>query len=264
MPSPSTQAPVFTNPIIKYFLQRQALRTTTHKPLTIVTTPKTTSTTTLKTIPLNGQPLTKDEIKQHEQDLASINNDLGLLSTLLGRPISQGEVLRLARQNRTIATKSTSSQNSLNALPSKSVKATPSTASFTLLPTTPASLNMQAENIKHLQGLLSGDAMPTKAVEAEFYGKTNDALLAALLKQQGIGPIYNNLPVDVNCTLFSFLYFSLIYPILECFFEHDNYNNNSCSQNEKTVSSDPRWFELAMANMATNCTSTIFRIRSSG
>lgn len=32
----------------------------------------------------------------------------------------------------------------------------------------------------------------------DFYGQSNEAVLASLLKQQGIGPASNNVPLNVN------------------------------------------------------------------
>lgn len=50
-----------------------------------------------------------------------------------------------------------------------------------------------------LQNLLQANKLnedATVQIPDDSYGKTNDAILATLLKQQGIGPAHNNVPVQ--------------------------------------------------------------------
>lgn len=124
--------------------------------------------------------LSADEISQGQQDIAQVNSDLQLLSTLLGRPITADDLPSLARNP---------------ALPS-------STTVPTIAKTTIATADHQPAIIKEvelLQSLLQTNKLnepPTVEVPSDAYGKTNDALLATLLKQQGIGPAHNNVPVQ--------------------------------------------------------------------
>lgn len=50
-----------------------------------------------------------------------------------------------------------------------------------------------------MQSLLQQqNGLRAEAARPEYYGKTDDAILATILKQQGIGPSHNNLPIDVS------------------------------------------------------------------
>jgi hypothetical protein len=54
----------------------------------------------------------------------------------------------------------------------------------------------ELEQLQFIQSILRSQKTTTLA--PNFYGKSNDAVLAALLKQQGLSPVNNNLPLDVN------------------------------------------------------------------
>lgn len=94
-----------------------------------------------------------------------MNNDLKLLSTLLGRPLSDKDLPQL-KQQITTPKQSTTSSTIVR-------QTTIKDASDLYLP-----------NINTNNG----------------YGKTNDAILATILKQRGIGPAHNNIPVDLFST----------------------------------------------------------------
>lgn len=139
-----------------------------------------------------------DEIEKNQNDVASLNSDLKLLSTLLGRPISNKDLPNLTN---TLTTKQT--------IP-KAVN----------MQTTKMANIQNTPNLVHEVDLLQKiiqkqiDPMPAAANEfstnndddkvlvasidpAEAYGKTNDALLATLLKQRGIGPAHNAIPLNI-------------------------------------------------------------------
>lgn len=100
-----------------------------------------------------------------------MNNDLQLLSTLLGRPISA---------------------NDLPSLVNTAEKPGTTTTTTTQKPAV-------IQEVELLQNLLQANKLnedATVEVPEDAYGKTNDAILATLLKQQGIGPAHNNVPVQ--------------------------------------------------------------------
>lgn len=119
-----------------------------------------------------------------QQDITQVNNDLQLLSTLLGRPVSPDDLPDLVNQfdgnaGQRVGQKST---------------APPLISASTSAPQPPI-----IKEVELLQNLLQANKLNEEAtveVPSDAYGKTNDAILATLLKQQGIGPAHNNVPVQ--------------------------------------------------------------------
>lgn len=138
-----------------------------------------------------------DEIEKNQNDVASLNSDLKLLSTLLGRPISDKDLPKLTNN---LTTKQTT-QKAITVRTTKSAIAPNNPAlvrDVDLLQKiiqkqigpVPAAANELATNNDDDKVLASIDP-------AEAYGKTNDALLATLLKQRGIGPAHNAIPLNI-------------------------------------------------------------------
>lgn len=139
----------------------------------------------------------RDDIEKNKQDVNALNNDLKLLSTLLGRPISEKDIPQLTQtpapqQNRpttiemkplTTTTERTKKITSTNPALIREVELLQTI--FEKQQTTPKSTN---------------DLFLPGVEPADAYGKTNDALLATILKQRGIGPAHNNIPVDLFST----------------------------------------------------------------
>lgn len=141
-------------------------------------------------MPIDLKP-NPDEIEKNKQDVDALNNDLKLLSTLLGRPISEKDIPQL--------TQSTATQQTRPPVESKAPTTTERTKKIT---STPALIR----EVELLQTILQKQQTTPKSTSdlflpgvepADAYGKTNDALLATILKQRGIGPAHNNIPVDL-------------------------------------------------------------------
>lgn len=123
--------------------------------------------------------LTKTEIELGKQDIQAVNNDLQLLSSLLGRPISIEDLPSLAGGIQTVAKTAR--------VPTTTTTTTTSTPKPDIL-----------KEVELLQSLLQTQAALNPKPElsdSDYYGKTDEAILAAILKQQGIGPSHNNIPV---------------------------------------------------------------------
>lgn len=135
--------------------------TTTEKP----TTTTTPSTTTVRTA-------NRAELIEVQKDIESYNNDLKLLSTLLGRPIGPNEIPKLARQVTSRTTTTTTVSPVLKEIHLK--------PNFNL----PEDIFLDDSN-------------------SNIYGKSNEAILAAVLKEEGIGPANNNIPV-INLKIIMF------------------------------------------------------------
>ncbi|KAL5293377.1 hypothetical protein ACFFRR_011859 [Megaselia abdita] len=134
--------------------------------------PTSTKTTTTSTTEATKRPMTKDE-------LAEVDKNLKLLSSILGRPITIEELPTIMKQYRF-------GRNPT--VPTTTTTTTTTTSSPVINSNTPITQDEVIELLKDPEVGL-GDNIDT-------YGKTNDAILAAVLKQKGIGPTHNNVPVD--------------------------------------------------------------------
>lgn len=143
-----------------------------------------------------GAAVNLDDIEKNKKDVASLNSDLQLLSSLLGRPVSQKDLSQLTK--------------------SGGAGLTPQLPGATAMKTTMSPAQLAQEVIQQIgisgdkqhpsDGAGDGDNDLTSTDElssidpSDAYGKTNDALLATLLKQRGIGPAHNNIPLDIYST----------------------------------------------------------------
>lgn len=140
-----------------------------------------------------------DEIEKNQNDVATLNSDLKLLSTLLGRPISDKDLPKLTNSlttkqttQKTVTVRTTKPaivQNNNPSLDVHDVDLLQKIIQKQIDPV-PAAANELATNNDDDKVLASIDP-------AEAYGKTNDALLATLLKQRGIGPAHNAIPLNI-------------------------------------------------------------------
>lgn len=138
-----------------------------------------------------------DEIEKNQNDVASLNSDLKLLSTLLGRPISDKDLPKLTNN---LSTKQTTQKAvTMRTTKTVTVQNNPDLVHDADLlqkiiqkqiDPVPAAANELATNNDDDKVLASIDP-------ADAYGKTNDALLATLLKQRGIGPAHNAIPLNI-------------------------------------------------------------------
>jgi hypothetical protein len=158
-----------------------------------------------------------------EKDVRQYNNDLQLLSLLLGRPINPNEVSKLTQNipnslgkgNNIPSSKSiTTSKFTTRTTQRPTTTTTTSTTTTTLKPTTTTTLpqlnRLTEQEIKLLEAL--NRVQSTNAVTTTrkttvrttkrplqlppLGGRSQEAVLAELLKQRGIGPLNNQIPVD--------------------------------------------------------------------
>lgn len=132
-----------------------------------------------------------DEIERNKKDEAALNSDLQLLSSLLGRPVSQKDVSQLAKQTTTLTPSSTTIRTTTTR-PTKSTVSPKLVQEIELL----HQIAQKPNEAEPANDLTSADDLAS-IDPSDAYGKTNDALLATLLKQRGIGPAHNNLPLNI-------------------------------------------------------------------
>lgn len=136
-----------------------------------------------------------------EKDISTYNNDIKLLSLLLGRPISAQDIPKLTatapnnlgnsviRGTSAVATLRSTTTTAASTVPTFRPMPTP-----TLPPFKPLS-NREEELLLALNNIQSPT---TTTTQRPVLAKSQEAVLAALLKQQGIGPNNNQLPIDVR------------------------------------------------------------------
>lgn len=135
--------------------------------------------------------ITADEIEKNKKDVASLNTDLQLLSSLLGRPISPKDIPQLAQPASTLSPVLTTARSSTV----RSIRTTASPA-YVQESELLQQIAQKPDEIEPDNDLTSTDELA--AIDpSDAYGKTNDALLATLLKQRGIGPAHNNIPLSI-------------------------------------------------------------------
>lgn len=211
--APSThKPPTIPDSIIQIALNRTGKsRTTTSSTTTPVTTSEDAAARPNAIGQLTDSPekptLSKAEIARGQQDIQTINNDLKLLSTLLGRPISVNELPTITQQfgggggigDKTANANAASVRGNSRRAPVTTTTTTMTTTTTTLAPTTTTSTQKPdiLREAELLQSLLRQQQKQSDS-RPEYYGKTDDAILATILKQQGIGPSHNNLPIDVS------------------------------------------------------------------
>lgn len=135
--------------------------------------------------------ITNDEIEKNKKDVASLNTDLQLLSSLLGRPLSPKDIPQLTKQ---VNTQSTGSST----IRSSTIRTTASPA-FVQESELLQQFAQKPDQVEPDNDLTSTDELAS-IDPSDAYGKTNDALLATLLKQRGIGPAHNNIPSSIYST----------------------------------------------------------------
>lgn len=136
-----------------------------------------------------------DEIEKNKKDVAALNTDLQLLSSLLGRPLSQKDIPQLTKQ-------ATTQQSTIPTLRTTTVHTTKPTVNPALVQL--ELLQQIAPKPNQAESEPDNDLTSTDELASidpsDAYGKTNDALLATLLKQRGIGPAHNNIPLSIYPT----------------------------------------------------------------
>lgn len=129
-------------------------------------------------------PITGLDWKQEAQDVASINNDLALLSSLLGRSVSIADLPEL---NKAFGIPSRSKPIPTSVVPAKESP----------LQNEVIDAVSPGNDKTRVKSEIDTGSPKIKPESLDSYGKTDDALLATILKQNGIGPSNNNIPVQL-------------------------------------------------------------------
>jgi hypothetical protein len=155
----------------------------------------------------NPMKLSPSEVERTKQmlqkDISQYNNDIKLLSLLVGKPITNQDISKLAQTNlglsvrgnsiRSIATPTTTS------LPiSKStLRLTPNALPTSSIPAfKPLSAN-EAQFLEALEQIQTTSTSTTTTQRTRTVSKSQEAIINALLKQQGFGP-NSQVPIEVN------------------------------------------------------------------
>lgn len=137
-----------------------------------------------------------------QKDISQYNNDIKLLSLLLGRPVSSQDIAKLAATN---LGKTNVRSAPADPLPSTTVSTTARTTTRTTRPPPSSSIpefkpltERETEFLEALEKIQTTKApTTTSTTTAKAVSKSQEALIAALLRQQGFGP-NNQVPIEVG------------------------------------------------------------------
>lgn len=152
--------------------------------------------------------------KMLQKDVAQYNKDIQLLSLLIGRPLTEKDVAKLAATN---LGKTNTKPPPFSPLPQSTTQLLTTTSAQTSLSTSPIPAfkqlsDSEAKFLQALQQIQTTKTVSTTTTTTTTTPKPNvqartrsqEAVIAELLKQQGIGPgNINQIPVDV-CLLIRF------------------------------------------------------------
>ena len=139
-----------------------------------------------------------------EKDISTYNNDIKLLSLLLGRPISAQDIPKITATapnnlGSSVASRTpvatTRRSTTASTVPTFRPMPTPTLPAFKPLSSREEELLLALNNI---QSPRTTTTTTTTTTQRPALAKSQEAVLAALLKQQGIGPNNNQIPIDVN------------------------------------------------------------------
>lgn len=141
-----------------------------------------------------------------EKDISTYNNDIKLLSLLLGRPISANDIPKLTavapnvlgnsviRGTPAVTTRRSTTTRATSTVPTFRPMPTPTLPAFKPLSSREEELLLALNDIQSPRTTTT----TTTTTQRPALAKSQEAVLAALLKQQGIGPNNNQLPIDVS------------------------------------------------------------------
>lgn len=151
---------------------------------------------------LSSQEVEKTK-KMLQKDVMQYNNDIQLLSLLIGRPLNSQDLEKLAKTNLgKVTSKSPQVSPTQSTTKMTTLSMRQSTASSS---TVPAFKSLSQDEVKFLQALeqiqTTKSTTTTTQSSVPTRSRSQEAIIAALLKQQGIGPSingYNQVQLDVN------------------------------------------------------------------
>lgn len=166
----------------------------------------------------NPKKLSPSELERTKQmlqkDISQYNSDIKLLSLLVGKPITNQDISKLAATNLGLSVRG----NSIRSVAASTLLPTTSTATLRTTPkftpissstsTIPAFKPLSVKESEFLQALeqiqtTSTTTTTTTTTERpRTVSKSQEAIIAALLKQQGFGP-NNQIPIEVTFECFS-------------------------------------------------------------
>lgn len=144
-----------------------------------------------------------------QKDISSYNSDIKLLSLLVGKPITDQDISKLAATNLGLSIRGNSIRSVATARPpttsttttTTTLRSTPKTSQSILLTSTiPAFKPLSDREAQFLQALEQIQTTSTTTTTTErprTVSKSQEAIIAALLKQQGFGPS-NQIPIEVR------------------------------------------------------------------
>lgn len=154
-----------------------------------------------------------------QKDISQYNNDIQLLSLLVGRPVSNQDISQLASAN--LGRASVRSIPELTLPPATlpttirtTVRVTQPrvTASTSPIPAFKPLSPKETQFLEALEQIQTTKTTTTTTERTKSVSKSQEALIAALLKQQGFGP-NNQVPIEVTKHNFHFNHIQILLPL---------------------------------------------------
>lgn len=139
-----------------------------------------------------------------QKDISQYNSDIKLLSLLVGRPVSNQDISQLASANLGRATiRSAPVLTSPSTTVFTTVKASTSPYFSSPVPAFKPLTEKETKFLEALEQIQTTKAATTTSTTTERVrpSQSQEALIAALLRQQGIGPNNNQIPIEVSESL---------------------------------------------------------------
>lgn len=151
----------------------------------------------------NGNKLSESEVERTKQmlqkDISQYNNDIKLLSLLVGKQISSSDISKLASTNlgRVNAVRSASAiTESVTAASTTVLRTTQAFA--TTVPVFKPLTDKETQFLDALEQIQTTKTSTSTTTQRTMtVSKSQEAIIAALLRQQGIGP-NNQIPIEVS------------------------------------------------------------------
>lgn len=143
-----------------------------------------------------------------QKDVAQYNNDLQLLSLLVGKPVSPSDLTKLASANlgRGSIRSAQVATSPVTSASTTSVKTTQAITTSSLVPGFKPLTLQESKFLAALEQIQTTKAPTTTTTSTErikTVSKSQEALIAALLREQGIGP-NNQIPIEVTALRWRF------------------------------------------------------------
>lgn len=147
--------------------------------------------------------LSPNEVERTKQmlqkDISQYNNDINLLSLLVGRPINSEDLTKLANTNLGKPSIRTTTQYNIPEVRITTARTTQAAPISSTIPAFKALTERETKFLEALEQIQTTKIQTTTSTteRSRSVSQSQEAIIAAILRQQGIGP-NNQIPIEVR------------------------------------------------------------------